>query len=75
MLIFLHIVNIFLIEVLSSNFSKQTNDIQVVIPRSPHQAKGLLLSCIRDPNPIVFFEPKVLHSFGVTKLNHYPILI
>ncbi|EPS60890.1 hypothetical protein M569_13911, partial [Genlisea aurea] len=32
--------------------------IKVVIPRSPKQAKGLLLSSIRDPNPIVFFEPK-----------------
>jgi hypothetical protein len=30
----------------------------VVIPRSPRQAKGLLLASIRDPNPIVFFEPK-----------------
>lgn len=34
--------------------------IKVVIPRSPRQAKGLLLSCIRDPNPVVFFEPKSL---------------
>ena len=34
--------------------------LQVVIPRSPSQAKGLLLASIRDPNPVVFFEPKVL---------------
>jgi 2-oxoisovalerate dehydrogenase E1 component beta subunit len=34
--------------------------IKVVIPRSPREAKGLLLSSIRDPNPVVFFEPKVL---------------
>jgi pyruvate/2-oxoglutarate/acetoin dehydrogenase E1 component len=32
-----------------------------VIPRGPIQAKGLLLSAIRDPNPVVFFEPKVLY--------------
>eukprot|EP00268_Persea_americana_P036294 TRINITY_DN35760_c0_g1_i2.p1 TRINITY_DN35760_c0_g1~~TRINITY_DN35760_c0_g1_i2.p1 ORF type:complete len:311 (-),score=57.05 TRINITY_DN35760_c0_g1_i2:398-1330(-) len=32
--------------------------IKVVIPRSPQQAKGLLLACIRDPNPVIFFEPK-----------------
>lgn len=32
---------------------------QVVIPRSPREAKGLLLASIRDPNPVVFFEPKV----------------
>ncbi|RVW48724.1 2-oxoisovalerate dehydrogenase subunit beta 1, mitochondrial [Vitis vinifera] len=37
----------------------------VVIPRSPKQAKGLLLSCIRDPNPIVFFEPKWLYRLAV----------
>ena len=34
----------------------------MIIPRSPQQAKGLLLSCIRDPNPVVFFEPKVLQG-------------
>jgi len=33
--------------------------LQVVVPRGPAQAKGLLLSCIRDPNPTIFFEPKV----------------
>jgi deoxyxylulose-5-phosphate synthase len=38
--------------------------IKVVIPRSPSQAKGLLLASIRDPNPVVFFEPKVGHSVG-----------
>ena len=40
--------------------------IKVVIPRSPREAKGLLLSSIRDPNPVVFFEPKVLLSFSYT---------
>lgn len=34
---------------------------QVVVPRSPSQAKGLLLSCIRDKNPCIFFEPKILY--------------
>ncbi|PWA92905.1 2-oxoisovalerate dehydrogenase subunit beta, mitochondrial [Artemisia annua] len=33
--------------------------IKVVIPRSPKEAKGLLLASIRDPNPVVFFEPKL----------------
>jgi 2-oxoisovalerate dehydrogenase E1 component beta subunit len=32
--------------------------LKVVIPSSPHDAKGLLKSAIRDPNPVVFFEPK-----------------
>lgn len=34
---------------------------KVVIPRSAIQAKGLLLSCIRDDNPCIFFEPKILY--------------
>ncbi|KAJ0083806.1 hypothetical protein Patl1_30066 [Pistacia atlantica] len=40
----------------------------VVIPRSPRQAKGLLLSCIRDPNPVVFFEPKWLYRLSVEEV-------
>ncbi|KAA8542956.1 hypothetical protein F0562_024119 [Nyssa sinensis] len=40
----------------------------VVIPRSPRQAKGLLLSCIRDPNPVVFFEPKWLYRLAVEEV-------
>ncbi|KAG5068868.1 hypothetical protein JHK85_001245 [Glycine max] len=30
--------------------------IKVVIPRSPREAKGLLLSCVRDPNPIWLYR-------------------
>jgi 2-oxoisovalerate dehydrogenase E1 component beta subunit len=33
----------------------------VVVPRDPVQAKGLLLASIRDPNPVIFFEPKALY--------------
>ncbi len=32
--------------------------LKVVIPSNPHDAKGLLKSAVRDPNPIMFFEPK-----------------
>lgn len=32
--------------------------LKVVIPSNPYDAKGLLKSAIRDPNPVVFFEPK-----------------
>ena len=39
----------------------QTPGLKVVMPRSPAQAKGLLLACIRDPNPCLFFEPKALY--------------
>lgn len=32
--------------------------LKVVIPSTPYDAKGLLKSAIRDPNPVLFFEPK-----------------
>lgn len=32
--------------------------LKVVIPSSPADAKGLLKSAVRDPNPVLFFEPK-----------------
>ncbi len=38
-----------------------TPGLKVVVPRSPVQAKGLLLASIRDPNPVIFFEPKALY--------------
>ncbi|RWS25894.1 2-oxoisovalerate dehydrogenase subunit beta-like protein [Leptotrombidium deliense] len=44
--------------------------IKVVIPRGPIQAKGLLLSCIRDNNPCVFLEPKILYRVAT---EHVPV--
>jgi len=32
--------------------------LKVVCPATPEDAKGLLLSAIRDPDPVLFFEPK-----------------
>ena len=32
--------------------------LKVVIPSNPHDAKGLLKSAVRDPNPVMYFEPK-----------------
>lgn len=41
-----------------------TPGIKVVMPSRPYDAKGLLISAIRDPDPVIFFEPKrVYRSF------------
>lgn len=41
-----------------------TPGLKVVMPSRPYDAKGLLISSIRDPDPVIFFEPKrVYRSF------------
>ena len=50
-------------------FHSQTNEawfthtpgLKVVYPAFPYDAKGLLISSIEDPNPIMFFEHKALY--------------
>lgn len=42
---------------------------RVVIPRSPAQAKGLLLGAIASNDPVIFMEPKILYRAAV---EHVP---
>jgi len=36
--------------------------LKVIAPATPHDAKGLLKSAVRDPNPIIFIEAQLLYS-------------
>ncbi|WP_121352837.1 alpha-ketoacid dehydrogenase subunit alpha/beta [Flavisolibacter nicotianae] len=38
-----------------------TPGLKVVYPSTPHDAKGLLIAAINDPNPVLYFEHKALY--------------
>ncbi|MGB9964284.1 alpha-ketoacid dehydrogenase subunit beta [Halobacterium hubeiense] len=35
--------------------------LKVAIPSTPHDAKGMLIAAIRDPDPVIFLEPKKIY--------------
>ncbi len=35
--------------------------LKVVMPSTPYDTKGLLISAIRDPDPVIFLEPKLIY--------------
>ena len=38
-----------------------TPGLKMVIPSGPRNARALLVSAIRDPDPVIFFEPKAIY--------------
>ncbi|MET0743278.1 MAG: alpha-ketoacid dehydrogenase subunit beta [Microvirga sp.] len=36
--------------------------LKTVMPSNPHDAKGLLIAAIEDPDPVIFLEPKRLYN-------------
>lgn len=49
-----------------------TPGIKVVVPSNPYDAKGLLISSIRDPNPVLFMEPKKIYRAVKVELPEGP---
>lgn len=49
--------------------------LKVVCPATPYDAKGLLLASIRDPDPVIFLEPKRLYraARGEVPEGHYTV--
>src|SRR6516162_798722 len=48
--------------------------LKVVLPATPYDAKGLLKSAIRDDNPVIFFEDKMMYKLkGVVPASDYTI--
>ncbi|HWG04239.1 MAG TPA: pyruvate dehydrogenase complex E1 component subunit beta [Beijerinckiaceae bacterium] len=55
----------------------QVPGLKVVAPYAAADAKGLLKSAIRDPNPVIFLENEILygHSFDVPQLDDFLVPI
>jgi pyruvate dehydrogenase E1 component subunit beta len=38
-----------------------TPGLKVVVPSTPYEAKGLLIAALREPDPVIFMEPKKIY--------------
>lgn len=56
-------------------FFIHTPGIKVVAPSTPAEAKGLLLSAIRDPDPVLFLEPSKIYRAIKEEVSEDEILI
>jgi pyruvate dehydrogenase E1 component beta subunit len=54
-----------------------TAGLKVLVPSNPYDAKGMLISAIRDPDPVLFFEPKRVYraSKGEVPEGEYEVPI
>ena len=60
-----------------SSWYSHVPGLKVIVPYTAADAKGLLKSAIRDPNPIIFLENEILYgqSFPVPRLDDYVVPI
>ncbi|MFK8033710.1 MAG: alpha-ketoacid dehydrogenase subunit beta [Hyphomicrobiales bacterium] len=50
--------------------------LKVIQPATPHDAKGMLLAALEDPDPVMIFEHKILYkSKGMVPTGHYTVPI
>lgn len=52
-----------------------TPGLKVVSPSGPYDAKGLLLSAIDDPDPVLFFEPKRVYRAATGEVPEEPFRV
>ena len=57
------------------NWYTHVPGLKVVMPTTPYDAKGLLISSIQDNNPVIFFEPKLLYKRAVGPVPEEPYTI
>ncbi|MGC8797031.1 pyruvate dehydrogenase complex E1 component subunit beta [Thermodesulfovibrio sp. 3462-1] len=58
------------------NFFVHVPGLKVVMPSTPYDAKGLMISAVQDPNPVVYIDDRWLYRIeGVVPENTYSVPI